>query len=110
VHISNSHWLCCILNVEDKNLLVIDSYPGFNPLEVTNKIGKYCHNWYRDELKATKKSIAEFGGPCHIDNPVIRQAAIQDLSIKLSTISDWQIIPTTLWQQNNSENCGIYTP
>jgi hypothetical protein len=88
---------------------IVDSKPELTTVQTRLRIGRFCFNWFKSEMNASKKSITEAGGPLYIADPVKREATMQNINIKLYGINDWQHLPVTFWHQGeqNEWDCGI---
>jgi Ulp1 family protease len=83
IHIQRSHWLCCVIKVPERTLLVIDSLPEFAPEVSRKRIGDYCRKWYTDELKAALKQITAADCPYYVGNPIERETLVREKNIQI---------------------------
>jgi len=109
IHILASHWLCCIIQVSECQVLVIDSSPGILTKEIVNRIGVFCRNWYRDELESSKIIVTNPTSEWYISNPIEREQAVQYINRHLHAVPSFSIVYETIWHQTNQNDCGVYT-
>lgn len=110
IHLDNSHWIFCCLDIEKKTISAFDSLNS-NSNEKNKMLRGICSNlirWLELELIESKVRITSIPYPFYIENPVRRESTITKIAFIVSSIKSFTIhIPATP-QQQNSNDCGFF--